>query len=326
VKTLSKPLSHPYANNYSYFNPEISINSGQMFLWEKHGSSWYGIYGEYVLKITDSRSTTLVKKNENQIAHDNGEIKFFSFPPYPYWERQVFRLDDDIDEIFSSFSNDVLVSESIGKYPGLRLMRQEPHQCMVSFACASNTNILMIRRMLKNLCTRFGNKITIDNMKFFTFPSAERLNRVSNEELRLCGLGYRTKAVKAVAEAIVNDSLNIHSLLRLPYDDAKNELLKIHGIGNKVADCILLFSLDKLEAFPIDIWMARVLYLDYRWLFNNSNSNEKLIRNRKLSYEKITAHEYRILSIKARDYFGKYSGYAQQYLFYNARQRAGKKW
>jgi N-glycosylase/DNA lyase len=295
-----------------------------MFLWEKYDKSWYGIYGEYVLKLTDSRSETLVKKNGYGNAYEKDEVKFFSFPSYPYWEKQVFRLDDDIDEIFSSFSNDALVSELTRNYHGLRLMRQQPHQCMVSFACASNTNIFMIRRMLRNLCERFGNEMIVDDKRFFTFPSAERLNKASDEELRLCGLGYRTKAVKAVAEAIVNDSLNISSLLRLPYEDAKNELLKIHGIGDKVADCILLFSLDKLEAFPIDIWMARVLYLNYRWLFNNSN--KKLNSNRKLSHEKITAHEYRILSRYARDYFGKYSGYAQQYLYYNVRQRAGKKW
>jgi N-glycosylase/DNA lyase len=295
-----------------------------MFLWEKYDKSWYGIYGEYVLKLTDYRSHTLVKKNENGNASESDEIKFSSSPLYPYWEKQVFRLDDDIDEIFSSFSNDALVPELIRNYPGLRLMRQHPHQCMVSFACASNTNISRIRRMLRNLCERFGNEVIVDDKRFFTFPSAERLNRASNDELRLCGLGYRTKAVKAVAEAIVNDSPNITSLLRLPYDDAKNELLKIHGIGDKVADCILLFSLDKLEAFPIDIWMARALYLNYRWLFNNSN--KKFDNNRKLSYEKITAHEYRILSRYARDHFGKYGGYAQQYLYYNARQRAGKKW
>jgi N-glycosylase/DNA lyase len=324
VKALSKPLSYPYANKYSCFNPEISINSGQMFLWEKYEKSWYGIYGEYVLKLTDYRSHTLVKKNENGNASENDEIKFSSFPLYPYWEKQVFRLDDDIDEIFSSFSNDALVSELIRNYPGLRLMRQQPYQCMVSFACASNTNISRIRRMLRNLCERFGNEMIVDDKRFFTFPSAERLNRASNDELRLCGLGYRTKAVKAVAEAIVNDRPNITSLLRLPYEDAKNELLKIHGIGDKVADCILLFSLDKLEAFPIDIWMARALYLNYRWLFNNSN--KKFDNNRKLSYEKITAHDYRILSRYARDYFGKYGGYAQQYLYYNVRQRAGKKW
>lgn len=277
-----------------------------------------------MLKLTDSRSHTLVKKNENGNASEYEEIKFSSFPPYPYWEKQVFRLDDDINEIFSSFSNDALVSELIWNYPGLRLMRQQPHQCMVSFACASNTNISRIRRMLRNLCERFGNEMIVDDKRFFTFPSAERLNRASNDELRLCGLGYRTRAVKAVAEAIVNDSPNISSLLRLPYEDAKNELLKIHGIGDKVADCILLFSLDKLEAFPIDIWMARALYLNYRWLFNNSN--KKFDNNRKLSLEKITAHEYRILSRYARDYFGKYGGYAQQYIYYNARQRAGKKW
>jgi N-glycosylase/DNA lyase len=323
--SLSKPLSCPYPNKHFCFNPEISINSGQTFLWDKHGSSWYGIYGEYVLKLRDFRPAALVIKSEFNIDDNKDEIQFFSFPRFPSWERRVFRLDDDISSIFSSFSNDNLVSELIGKYPGLRLMRQEPHQCMISFACASNTNIFMIRRMLNNLCTKFGTKVIVDDKKFFTFPSAKRLNRASDGELLLCGLGYRTKAVKAVAESIVNGSLDTHSLLRLSYDDAKNELLKVYGIGNKVADCILLFSLDKLEAFPIDVWIARVLYQNYRWIFD-TNYTYLSGRDRKVFDKKIAALEYTILSKNARDYFGKYCGYAQQYLYYNARQSAGKKW
>jgi N-glycosylase/DNA lyase len=320
VRALSEHLSCPHPNKY--FNPEISINSGQTFLWDKHGSSWYGIHGEYVLKLFDSRPAALVRKSEFSIDDNKDEIQFFSFPQFPSWERRVFRLDDDIGRIFSSLSDDALVSELISKYPGLRLMRQEPHQCMISFACASNTNISMIRRMLKNLCRKFGTKVIVDDKKFFTFPSAERLNKTSDEELRLCGLGYRTKAVKAVAESIVNGSLNIHSLSGLPYDNAKNQLLKVYGIGNKVADCILLFSLDKLEAFPIDVWITRVLYQNYRWLFDKNLSR----RDRKVCGKKIAAHEYRILSKNARDYFGKYCGYAQQYLYYYVRQSAGKKW
>lgn len=315
---LSGPLSYPYINKNAYLDPEISINSGQMFLWEKHAGSWYGIYGEYVLKVHDSR--TPVKKNDNKY-----EMQFFSFPQFPTWERWVFRLDDDIPRIFSSFSNDTLVLESIRKYPGLRLMRQEPYQCMISFVCASNTNIFMIRRMLENLCSKFGNKVIIDDKKFFTFPIAKDLNRASDAELRLCGLGYRSKAVKAVAQGIVNGSINVQSMLRMSYNDAKNELLKIYGIGDKVADCILLFSNDKLEAFPIDVWIARVLYQNYRWLFNNDDGKFSM-RNRKVFGGKITACEYKLLSEKARNYFGKYCGYAQQYLFYDARHRAGKKW
>lgn len=296
-----------------------------MFLWEKHDNSWYGIYGEYVLKLFKSTSDCLIRKSGIDIDDNNCGMRFLSFPRFPSWESQVFRLDDDINKILSSFPNDILVSESISKYPGLRLMRQEPHQCMVSFACASNTNISMIRRMLKNLCRKFGNKVIVDGKQFFTFPSAERLNRATDEELRLCGLGYRTKAVKAVAESIVNGSLDRRSLLRLPYEDAKHELLKVYGIGNKVADCILLFSLDKLDAFPIDVWIARVLYQNYRWLFNNNEENFS-IRDRTVAGEKITAHEYKIISKNVRNYFGKYCGYAQQYLYYNVRQSAGKKW
>ena len=320
---MSEHTSYPRPNEYSFFDPVISINSGQTFLWEKRDNSWYGIYGDHVLKLFVSGSQIPSGGSKSNRVTNNLEMNFSAYPQFESWERQVFRLNDNLSDIFSSFSDDVLVSESINKYPGLRLMRQEPFQCMVSFACASNTNIPRIRRMLKNLCQNFGNKIIVDGSEFFTFPSVERLNTASQHDLLRCGLGYRTKAVKAIAESVVNGNLDSRDLLRLNYEEAKDELLKVYGIGNKIADCILLFSLEKLDSFPIDVWMAKVLYQNYGWLFNNNQSSH--VHDGK-ALQKITAHEYRTVSKNAREYFGKYSGYAQQYLYYNIRQIAGKKW
>ena len=320
---MSEHTSYARPYEYPFFDPVISINSGQTFLWEKRDNSWYGIYGDHVLKLFVSSSQIPSGGSKSNKVTNNLEMHFSSYPQFQSWERHVFRLNDNLSDIFSSFDNDVLVSESINKYPGLRLMRQEPFQCMVSFACASNTNIPMIRRMLKNLCQNFGNRVIVDGNEFFTFPSVERLNTASQHELLRCGLGYRTKAVKAIAESVVNGSLDARHLLRLDYEEAKDELLKVYGIGNKIADCILLFSLEKLNSFPIDVWMARVLYQNYGWLFNNNQSSR--VHNGK-TLQKITALEYRTVSKSAREYFGKYSGYAQQYLYYNIRQIAGRKW
>ena len=293
-------------------NIEISINSGQMFMWEKFGNSWYGVYGDHILKC--SNLTT----NKGDSKKDNN-IEFFSFPEVKGWEKQVFRFDDDIEKILSSFSNDALVSDTIKKYPGLRLMRQEPHQCMFSFVCASNTNILVIRRMLKNLSRKFGAKVVIDGKEFFTFPSADHLNEATINELRSCGLGYRAKAIKAVAKSITSGNLDVKYLSHASYSDAKEELLKIYGIGNKIADCILLFSLEKLEAFPIDVWIARALSWHYSWLLSKEKKGRKID-------DKITSNQYKMFSETIRNYFGDYAGYAQQYLFYHMRQNAGRKW
>ena len=320
---MSEHTSNPRPYEYSFFDPVISINSGQTFLWEKRDNSWYGIYGDHVLKLFVSGSQIPSGGSTSNRVTNNIEMNFSAYPQFESWERQVFRLNDNLSDIFSSFSNDVLVSESINKYPGLRLMRQQPFQCMVSFACASNTNIPRIRTMLKNLCHNFGNRVIVDGSEFFTFPSVERLNTASQHDLLRCGLGYRTKAVKAITESVVNGNLDARNLLRLNYEEAKDELLKVYGIGNKIADCILLFSLEKLDSFPIDVWMARVLYQNYGWLFNNNQSSH--VHDEK-ALQKITAREYRTVSKKAREYFGKYSGYAQQYLYYNIRQIAGKKW
>ncbi len=288
----------------SKFNPEISINSGQMFLWEKYNNSWYGTYANYILKFSITKD----------------EVEFCSTPKFDNWEHFIFRLDDDIRNIFSNFSNDIILLKLLKRYTGLRLIRQDPHQCMISFACSSNTNISMIRRMLKNLSMKFGIKTRIDNKIFFTFPTMKNLYKASINELCSCSVGYRAKTIKSIAEKIVTGSLTIDELYRSKYDDARKTLTSIYGIGNKIADCILLFSLEKTEAFPIDVWMGRAIFMYYK----------RLIHNRKVTFmngnKNLSDDQYSVLSEIMRNHFGKYGGYAQQYLFYHVRNMKKRKW
>lgn len=297
-------------------NPEITVNSGQMFLWEKYKNSWYGVYKSHILKFS------LL----DHINSDKGKsapcdcLYFDSLPELDHWQQLVFRLDDDINHISSCLTSDNIISQLFKKYSGLWLMRQDPYQCMISFACSSNTNIPMIRRMLKNLSRKFGIKREIDEKKFFTFPTTKSLNNASINELCSCGIGYRAKTIKSITEKIIIGSLNIEELSRCKYDEAKQKLLSIYGIGNKLADCILLFSLEKTEAFPIDVWIARSIYSYYRSLFNQESL--------KLDFEstKLSPNKYNQLSKIMRQHFGKYAGYAQQYLYYHMRHSANKKW
>jgi N-glycosylase/DNA lyase len=291
-------MSYLRRRRCSSFDPVASINSGQVFLWEKHSNSWYGIHGDRVIKFTQS----------------DGYVEFCSFPEDKSCDQKIFRLDDDIKKIFEEISHDPLVCRLAKAYPGLRLIRQDPHQCLISFVCATNTNIPMIRRMLYNMARKFGRLTKVDGMGFFTFPSAADINRATVDELRGCGLGYRTKAIKAVADAITGGRLDFDSLKKASYYESRKELLQVYGIGNKIADCALLFSLEKLDAFPIDVWIARALASHYSWLHKSKFS------------DKIAPHQYEQLSEIARKYFGKYAGYAQQYLYYYMRQTAGKKW
>jgi len=275
-----------------------------MFLWEKYKNSWYGTYANYILKFSITKD----------------EVEFCSTPKFDNWEHFIFRLDDDIQNIFSNFSNDIILLKLLKRYTGLRLTRQDPHQCMISFACSSNTNISMIRRMLKNLSMKFGIKTRIDNKIFFTFPTMKNLYKASINELCSCSVGYRAKTIKSIAEKIVTGSLTIDELYQCKYDDARKTLTSIYGIGNKIADCILLFSLEKTEAFPIDVWMGRAMFMYYK----------RLIHNRKVTFmngnKNLSDDQYSVLSEIMRNHFGKYGGYAQQYLFYHIRNMKKRKW
>jgi N-glycosylase/DNA lyase len=292
-------------NSRYTLNISSTINSGQSFLWEKRDKSWYGIYEESILKITEYEN-----KDEKVYEYD-------SFPKIENWQQHVFRFDDKYDQIINEISGkDIIIDNITKKYSGLRIMRQRPIQCIISFLCSSNNNIPRIRLILRNLSKKFGKKVEWDGNEFYTFPSLSTLQTTSVPELLLCGLGYRAEFVINTVREIVKQETDMVKLAELDYDNAKQEILKLSGIGDKIADCILLFSLNKLEAFPIDTWIIK---------FFQKKLNQILDEDMKIK-EKITPNQYRVLSKKIREHYGRYSGYAQQYLYYSIREENGRKW
>ena len=268
-----------------------SINSGQVFLWEKCGSDWYGINGQDILKINKN---AVIKSIQNS-------------------NTDFFRKKDNMQEIIKSISKDKTVKKAIKQYEGLRIFKQDPFQCMISFIISSNSNIQKIKTSLEKMTKKFGVKVEIQNKEFFLFPKPEKLANASIEEIKKCGVGYRAPFIKQAAEMIFSKKIDLEYLEKLDYKEAKKNICLIPGVGNKVADCILLFSLNKLEAFPLDTWMIKILEKYY--------SNEF-----KIETKTITQKQYEILHEKIVNYFGPYCGYAQQFLFKMERESHNKKW
>ena len=275
-------------NNFEV-NIDDTINSGQVFLWKKFISKWYGINGEKMLIL------------EDKLDVNCKDIHSF------------FRFDDDFQKIKKQLSKDNVVKNAIRNFPGMRILRQDPFQCYISFIVSSNSNIPNIQTRLQKICQRFGEKKIIHGREFFLFPESEKLASSSVTDIAKCGLGYRSKYVKEAAIAVNNGIIDFSSLKKLDYHDARNSLCQVFGIGKKVADCILLFSLDKLEAVPLDRWVLRILQKYYSKEFQ-------------ITTKSITDKTYDELHYKIVDHFGKYAGYAQQFLFKNERENFEKKW
>lgn len=277
--------------DYSVINLENTINSGQVFLWTKQKEFWYGINGQDILKINDS-----------------GKITSYSNQKYDF-----FRNSDDIKKIIKSISKDKTTKIAVKKYIGLRLVRQDPFQCFISFIVSSNSNIQKIKSSLEKISIKFGKKVQFDNKEFHMFPEPKKIANATIQEIQSCGVGYRAKFIIDAAKMVESKQIEFDHLKKLSYQDAKEVILTVPGIGNKVADCILLFSLDKLEAFPLDRWMIRILEKYYLEKFE-------------LETKSITEKQYNTLHEKIVKYFGPYAGYAQQFLFKMERENYQKKW
>jgi len=272
-------------------NVENSINSGQVFLWKKNIQYWYGVNGQDILRVDNSG---------NIKSYQNIKIDFF-------------RKKDDMGKIIRSISRDSITKEAIKKYLGLRILEQDPFQCLISFIVSSNSNIQKIKTSLEKITKKFGIKVKFEDQEFFLFPKPEKLAKASINEITSCGVGYRAKFIKEAANMSLLKKIDFEYLRKSNYQDAKENICLVPGVGNKVADCILLFSLNKLDAFPLDRWMIRILEKYYSDQFQ-------------ITTKTITEKQYDILHEKIISHYGQYAGYAQQFLFKMERENYKKKW
>lgn len=204
------------------------------------------------------------------------------------WKKYL-GLDLDYNKIDNSFTSSPNFDLALSFSKGIRILKQDKFETIISFIISQNNNIPRIKKIINLLCENFGDKIEENNHIYYTFPSVEVINNLSLEDLSVIKAGFRAKYILDAADKIKNNIVNINYINTLTYDMAKEELKKIKGIGNKVADCVLLFGFSYYNAFPKDVWINRIMDL----LFNGEDG-EKL--------------------------FGEFAGIAQQYLFYYAHE------
>jgi N-glycosylase/DNA lyase len=273
----------------------VTLSCGQAFRWEKHGEWWYGVVNLKAFKI---------RQVSNQLEFENASLSFV---------KHYFGLNDDLLKIHSQICKDRHIEKAIETFNGLRILHQDPWECLISYICATYKNIKAIKQMLLNLSRRFGEKNCLDGHALHTFPTPEKLAKAKISDLTGCGLGYRAKYVCETAKMVHESKFEVRSLRELSYQKSRKELLLFPGVGLKVADCVLLFSLEKLEAFPVDLWIRRAI------LSNYSNSFPPEFVQKISDQTSLTQSQYEKLNSFGRKYFGEHAGYAQEYLYHYER-------
>ena len=275
------------------FDLALTLDSGQTFHWQKLGAGFVGAIGERAVYVEQSGPLLKVREGEPPSPTGRG-------PVLPRIVARYFALDHPLREICASFPNDPAMRAANNYCRGLRIVRQPRWECLATFITSSMKQVAHIRQISLTLRERFGTPAMIYGSHVYVFPSAARLARTNEKELRDCALGYRAKNLLATARLISDGKVNLDQIAELPDDELRTRLCALPGGGPKVANCVMLFAYERLRAFPIDVWVERVLRQKY------------FPRRRKMR-----AGELRDFAAK---HFGMHGGYAQQYLFHHARK------
>jgi N-glycosylase/DNA lyase len=274
------------------FDLEKTLDSGQVFHWQKAGKGFVGTIGDRALYI--EQRDQFLKVRFGQTPKPARETRAL-----PRLVAHYFALDHPLAEICASFPVDPVMNAARDFCRGLRIIRQPKWECLGTFICSSMKQVAHIRQISLALRKRFGEPRQIDSHVLHAFPPAQRIARASEKQLRACALGYRAKHLRATAQLVSSGKADLEAWSAIPDAELGQHLCALPGVGAKIANCVMLFAYERLRSFPIDVWIERVLRKQY------------FPRRRKM-----TAQRLREFS---ESYFGEHGGYAQQYLFHHAR-------
>ncbi len=268
-----------------------TLDSGQAFRWEPRGEAWEGVVGRRWVRLTQIPGGI--------------EARTSTHPGDWSWLRRYLQVDLHLPTVLASFPDEAPLRAAARACRGLRLLRQEPWECLASFLLSSTKQILQIRQIVRHLCQRFGNPVSAPPGRgdIRAFPAPSTLAAATDEDLRACRMGFRARYLRSAARTVAEGSLVLEELEGLPLADARARLMELEGVGPKIADCVLLFAHGFSTAFPVDVWVMRALQDLY---FPGSKQRPA-----------------RLLEFSA-SHFGAYGGYAQQYLFHYMRLKAGR--
>jgi N-glycosylase/DNA lyase len=274
------------------FDLAQTLDSGQVFHWEKAGKGFVGTIGDLPVFVEQRGDLLKVRCGATpQPARQRRAL--------PRIIAHYFALDHPLAEICASFPDDPVINGARLFCRGLRIIRQPKWECLATFICSSMKQVAHIRQISLALRRRFGQRRKVGNRVAYTFPLAQRIARASENDLRKCALGYRARNLLMTARLVSSGKADLESWSVLPDADLREKLCALPGVGAKVANCVMLFAYERLRAFPIDVWIERVLKQQY------------FPRKRKVS--DLQLREF------SETYFGEHGGYAQQYLFHHAR-------
>mgnify|MGYP001000210862 FL=1 len=270
------------------FDPKHIFECGQAFRWRREDDDSYtAIHGGKIINVKND--------NENIIFSNTNEEDFQNI-----WYN-YFDLQTDYGKIKAELSKDKVLEEAIKFGEGIRILNQDPYETTISFIISANNQIPRIKKSIELISENYGEFIgEYKGKKYYSFPEPEVLANTDEKELEeKCKVGYRSKYIVNTSKMIYNKEVNLDELYSIKTKDAKEILMKLPGVGPKVSDCILLFSLNKNDAFPVDVWVKRVM--EHFYLKEDTKLKD--------------------ISKYADEKFGDLGGFAQQYLFYYAREQ-----
>ena len=265
-----------------------SLQSGQAFGWRPGpDGGWTGLLGDDLVALTTTGEELVIDAAPT--------------PPSQMVSRVLdyLRMDDDLPAIQGRLSTDPRVAEAIAAYPGMRLLRQEPWETLAAFILSSTNNMKRIALIVERLAVALGNPVSLGGTTRHTFPPPERLAEAGEQGLRQLGCGFRAPYLASAAGAVASGDLPLGMLRGQGYQELLERLTSLHGVGDKIADCVMLFSLERLDAFPVDRWVRRALE---QW------------------YGTGPIRRYADARAWAWERFGRDAGYANQYLFWRRRE------